>query len=419
MDVDQLNVIDTIKNGFMQLLHSLYPDLALGVDNDTLRYGLIPFVALAVGILAVTLLFKLFPKWRRFTFVLGTLAVLVFLVEGVMFPNRLQYVSCGLERWVDQVSSAAPSPTPNPTDPPSGKSTAPPAATATPAPTSGVIVSRVTDAPQESAAAGENLLPGYVQEKKSVNGFIQIKTREVLSGYVGRKITLSLEIKPDRDALVSIYAYQNSGVSIADEKRVNLKAGTFTPVTLTTTVKDYGQIQNYTTGGIAFYNSSRIEFTIRRVKIELGDRATAFSVAPGDPILGRNLLAGYAQEHSTVNGLLLVPVQEALAQYVGLTVNISFDIKCSDVRDISVVAYREQGVSLDLRNADPRTVRTSMGMYTRYSFSTTVREFTASGDGSIAFIDHAPLKKGFSIQHLKIELGAESTGWSAAPGDAG
>ena len=512
----ELTFIDSIKNGFGRLMEAVYPDLAQKFNFRILYEALFPFLALAAGIAALWLLTRPFSKFRRYFFVVGTVAVIIFLAVGVLAPEYMETADKWVEDQVTQLEgqltggaqgsapqsgaeeslssygyvksstgerailrSSATAKANNQlktledyalalvkgssanqegtwyhinlagtegyihsdsfhvlgldelsafleseeyrkaANTASGPSTPDPIATSH---AQVIVANPATSTPRASADAaslrGVNLLSGGLQERASSNGFLEYKVREVLSPYVGQTVTVSFDIMPDTDERIRVYPYQNSGVSIADTGWFDLKAGTYTRVSMTTTVKDHGQKTGYTTGGIGIYNDSRNSFTVRRMKIELGGQATAFSLAPQDPLRGRNLLPGYAEEHTTINGRLLVPVQSALESYVGLTVNVSFDLKCSDSREISASAYQNRGVSIGSDAESQAVFTTSPGQYVRFSFSTVVTEYN-QGSGMLQLLDTSLIKKSFSIQRLKIELGEETTGWSPAPEDAG
>lgn len=399
-------ILDQIKDGLSRLMGALYPDLAEKFNYRIVWQSLFPFLALLAGILAVTLVMKLIPKLRRYAFVVGGLAVIGFLVLGAAGPSDMRRADEWVEGQIVRLTTRTEE---------TGDRGAPAKATNPPSSLTDLISSGALVEPTQGMQ-GVNLLSGGLQERVASAGFLEIKVRDILAPYVGQTVTVSFEIKPDKDLSVLVYPYQDSGVSIAGQMRYSLKAGVYTPVTMTTTVRDFGQIENRTTGGVGIFNDGRNSFTVRRIKIELGDRATPFSLAPQDPLAGQNLLAGYGQERTTINGVLLVPVQEALAPYVGLTVNISFDIKCVDARNISLCAYRDQGISVAFDARHTQAVP-AKGTYTRFSYATTVKEYSSYSGGMLAFMDDAIVKKSFSIRHLKIELGEDTTGWSPAPGD--
>lgn len=120
----------------------------------------------------------------------------------------------------------------------------------------------------------------------STTRFIQVNTKKALQDCIGKQITIGFDIKLNDGGIsrqLSIYPYQNNGVSIS---------GTFyvTPTSewqrfyITTYVKDWG-INNttYTEGAIAFYDyTGTNNYSIRKVKIELGNTPTEWNMSPYD-----------------------------------------------------------------------------------------------------------------------------------------
>ena len=82
-----------------------------------------------------------------------------------------------------------------------------------------------------------------------------------------------------------MYPYQNSGISIKNDFYFTPSTTEFTRHSFVTTAHDWGQIEGYTTGEIGFYDTvSAQSYTIRRVKIELGNKPTDWSPSPDDPV---------------------------------------------------------------------------------------------------------------------------------------
>ena len=143
--------------------------------------------------------------------------------------------------------------------------------------------------------SSDNLLTDSEAERVSSNGFLGIDCREALKDYVGQTITISFDLRSDRDCTLWVYAYQDSGVSIANPSTAPLMLGArdklyYERFAFTATVKDYGiQVdkrgQQLSNGKIALFDPSteeKAEFTIRRIKIELGAEATNWSPPPQD-----------------------------------------------------------------------------------------------------------------------------------------
>ena len=141
--------------------------------------------------------------------------------------------------------------------------------------------------------SSDNLLTDSEKERVSSNGFLGIDCRDALKDYVGQTITISFDLRSDRDCTIWVYAYQDSGVSIANPSTAPLMLGVnvwmyYQRFAFTATVKDYGiqldkKGQLLTGGKIALYDPAteeKAEFTIRRIKIELGTEATNWSPHP-------------------------------------------------------------------------------------------------------------------------------------------
>ena len=136
---------------------------------------------------------------------------------------------------------------------------------------------------------GRNLLPNS-GITKTVDRFYQVDVYNYLADYVGQEITISFDAKVEANSIerpVSIYAYQGHGISIDNPP------GKWASVDITknwarysfvTKVKDFGIIDpTYTKGAIAFYDREGVNpYSIRNIKIELGQKATDWSPAPED-----------------------------------------------------------------------------------------------------------------------------------------
>lgn len=132
---------------------------------------------------------------------------------------------------------------------------------------------------------GRNLVLGS-DVTQTTTRFHSIRTRDILSPYVNKTITVSFDARIESGGVsrqITTYAYQDNGISIAD--RFN-----FTPTTswarfsFVTTVKDWGIYHpEWTTGELAFYDyAGENKYSIRRIKIELGNKATDWTPAPED-----------------------------------------------------------------------------------------------------------------------------------------
>ena len=124
------------------------------------------------------------------------------------------------------------------------------------------------------------------EKTRTTNRFLSINTKSILQAHINEQITISFDMRLETDGVsraIQVYPYQNNGVSIANTV-------TFTPTTewkrfsFVTTVKDWGiNDTTYTDGSIAFYDyAGANSYSIRRVKIELGNMPTEWSPSISD-----------------------------------------------------------------------------------------------------------------------------------------
>lgn len=133
------------------------------------------------------------------------------------------------------------------------------------------------------ATAGLNLLPDSKKERTSTaSSFLSIEVGEYLQNYVGETITVSFDIKGQYAQQFQVYAYQSSGISIGETHTFTMPTTNFERLSFSTTVTQYpGQLNN---GVMAFYDTNANQvFTVRNVKIELGNIATYWTPSPQDP----------------------------------------------------------------------------------------------------------------------------------------
>ena len=100
--------------------------------------------------------------------------------------------------------------------------------------------------------------------RSSSNGFLEIKTRDAFQGLENLPVAVGFTLQSDRDADLRWYAYQDSGLSIRESGVIHVTAGQTQPVSFLATVRDYGQKENYTTGGIGLYDTQaeKASFTV-------------------------------------------------------------------------------------------------------------------------------------------------------------
>ena len=139
---------------------------------------------------------------------------------------------------------------------------------------------------------GRNLYPDSERERTSER-FMDLATYIIFADFIGREVTISFDaiiLEGGTSRKFMMHPYQNNGISIAGTYE-------FTPTTTwqrfsyTTTVKNWG-IQNadYTPGSIGFYDyAGANSYAIRKIKMELGNRATDWTPAPEDMATGDDL----------------------------------------------------------------------------------------------------------------------------------
>ena len=285
----------------------------------------------------------------------------------------------------------------------------------------------------DDPALGVNLLSGGAAAMAAVNRFTQAETRDALTPYIGYPVCVSFDVASASDGRLAVYPYQNSGVSIAESFSFRLTADAFAHYTLSTRVKDFGQ-QKYengndmTAGSIGFYfypdTEGMNDFTIRNLKIELGQDATPFSFAPQDPMAGRNLLTDSGRERTTINGFVQYLCREDLKNYVGSEVTVSFEAKGDPSAVIGVYGYQSSGISI-LAQPGATAQFKPAAHYRHYAFIMDVTDFgqqyspqgQAYSTGSIALYNFAADHSDFSVRNVKVELGRRATAWSIAPND--
>ena len=122
--------------------------------------------------------------------------------------------------------------------------------------------------------------------EKSTTRFLSLVTYDIFADYIGEEVTISFDaiiLEGGTSRELQMYGYQSNGISIGEVFK-------FTPTTewtrfaFTTPIKDWGIInETYTPGAIGFYDwAGDNSFALRRIKMELGNRATDWTPAPED-----------------------------------------------------------------------------------------------------------------------------------------
>lgn len=131
---------------------------------------------------------------------------------------------------------------------------------------------------------GRNLLRNSNVDRTTTR-FLNIYVKDILSPYIGREICVSFDCKINSSGIerpIQMYKYQGSGISIGNSL-------IFTPTkeykrfTLVTRVVESSVPSGYSEGSIAFYDSAgENNYTVKNIKIELGNKPTDYTVAPED-----------------------------------------------------------------------------------------------------------------------------------------
>lgn len=110
-------------------------------------------------------------------------------------------------------------------------------------------------------------------------------------------------------------------------------------------------------------------------------------------------------------------VGDALADHIGETISVSFDLKASAARSIKVYAYQSTGYSIE----DTAYFTPSTTEYTRFSFVTKAKNYgEESGynhNGMVGFYDETDANTIY-VKNFKIELGSIATPWAMSAQDA-
>lgn len=129
---------------------------------------------------------------------------------------------------------------------------------------------------------GKNILPNGGAEK--VSSFSLYDTDKAFEGAEGRTISVSFDLYSPDGSAVSIYAYQQSGLSISNGYDFMPGANMYVRYAFQTTIMRYGQTMN--PGCIIFYSPSGAALKVKNVQVEFGGTATAY-----EPYQGQTLTA--------------------------------------------------------------------------------------------------------------------------------
>lgn len=123
----------------------------------------------------------------------------------------------------------------------------------------------------------DNLLPDSKRERASAR-FLSVDVHEILADHIGETITVSFEIKGETARPFIVYPYQDRGVSISERHEFTMPLD-WARYSFTTTVKDWGlEAAGTSLGEIAWYDQAGAQnYTVRKIKIELGTEATEWA----------------------------------------------------------------------------------------------------------------------------------------------
>lgn len=134
------------------------------------------------------------------------------------------------------------------------------------------------------------------------------------------------------------------------------------------------------------------------------------------PMYGRNLLKDSAKERATTR-FLEIKTYDILADHIGKTISVSFDLKAEINREILVYPYQNNGISI----TGTRRFLAPIDKFQRFSFIDVVKDWginnTLWTKGGIGFYDYTGVNN-YIIKNIKIELGdIQVPEWSPAPED--
>jgi hypothetical protein len=132
---------------------------------------------------------------------------------------------------------------------------------------------------------GRNLLPDSEKIRETTRSIL-INVYDILTPYIGKSIVVSFDAKINEGGIsreLQVRHYQDQGVSIGDTYRYT-PTDSWQRFSFVRTVVDKGLGTTGTSQGqILFWDSTgNNNYSIRRIKIELGNKATDWSPAPED-----------------------------------------------------------------------------------------------------------------------------------------
>lgn len=149
------------------------------------------------------------------------------------------------------------------------------------------------------------------KKERTTNRFLEIYVGDILEPYLEQEICISFDCKINEGGTsrqLKLYPYQSNGISIKDKLYFTPNSD-YKRFSFKTSIKDWGiNNPNFTMGSIAFYDDEGVNnYTVRRIKIELGNKETDYTVAPED--VDENINIAYnrlqtVEERTTPDGIV-------------------------------------------------------------------------------------------------------------------
>lgn len=130
----------------------------------------------------------------------------------------------------------------------------------------------------------EEIIPVVRKDQEVSSSIITINTAALLTPYIDKKISISFDMKVTNDAIISVYPYQNSGVTLKNATDFSTKT-TYQRFSIEgVTVKNKPIPPNFSAGAISFFCFAQglpanFKIFIKNIKIEAGDFATSYSLS--------------------------------------------------------------------------------------------------------------------------------------------
>lgn len=172
-------------------------------------------------------------------------------------------------------------------------------------------------------------------------------------------------------------------------------------------VKSNGDLNVESGGKLSVQSSGEVEIASRGT-LDVKSGATVNIAA------SKNLLPDSENERQSNGRRLVLPVADILTPYIGRTISVSFEIKGTVASDVKLTAYQSSGVSI----GESHTFTIPTTDFERFSFSTTVTDYTVQPDmttGAISFYNLTGAYD-YSVRKIMIELGDTATSWVPASG---